>query len=123
MDLLKIQNIFLRFGVAFAFLFPPINATFDPMSWMGYFPKFLHGIVSNTVLLHSFGVLEVVLALWILSGKKIFVPSLVAVGMLVLIVLFNLQDFQILFRDISIATMALALAVGAWKENFETTHI
>ena len=123
MNLLKIQNILLRIGVAFAFLFPPINAVFDPTSWIGYFPKFLHGIVSNTVLLHIFGVFETVIALWILSGKKIFVPSLIAAGMLLSIVIFNLQDFQILFRDISIAVMALALAVGVWGKRSEVALI
>ena len=110
----KIANFLARFGVAFAFLYPPINALFDPISWIGYFPKFLHGMVPDLVLLHGFGAMEVVIALWILSGKRIFVPALLAAAMLATIVLFNLQDFQILFRDLSIAILALALAAGAY---------
>ncbi len=113
----KIANLILRIGVAFAFLYPPINALSDPMSWIGYFPKFLHGIVPDLVLLHSFGILEAVIALWILSGKKILIPSLVATVMLITIVAFNMQDFQLLFRDLVIALMALSLAVTAYKSD------
>lgn len=109
----KISNLLLRVGVAFAFLYPPINALSNPDSWIGYFPKFIHGLAPDAVLLHGFGLIEVVIALWILSGKKIFWPSLAAALMLVTIVLSNLNNFEILFRDLSIAAMALALAVGA----------
>lgn len=100
-------------GVAFAFLFPPINAIFNPYSWIGYFPKFIQGYVPDLVLLHGFGVIEVILALWILSGRKIFFPALIATIMITAIVLFNLNNFEVLFRDLSIAMMALALAVSA----------
>ena len=103
--------LLLRLGVAFAFLYPPIDALFDPTSWISYFPHFMRGFVPDTLLLHGFGVLEVIIALWILSGKKIFLPSCVAAAILIAIVLFGLSDFQILFRDLSIAAAALALAV------------
>lgn len=104
-------DIFLRLGVAFAFLFPAINAVFDPYSWIGYFPGFVRDIVPGLGVLHFFGIIEVVLGLWILSGRKVFVPSVIAAVMLIVIVVMNLNDFQVLFRDVSIALMALALAV------------
>ncbi len=103
--------LLLRFGVAFAFLFPPLNAFLDPYSWIGYFPGFLMDIVPDMVLLHVVGIVEIIIGLWILSGRKIFIPSVAATAMLLLIVLFNLSDFQVLFRDLSIAAMALALAL------------
>ena len=117
MNTQKIVNLLLRMGVAFAFLFPAINAVFDPLSWIGYFPKFLHGVAPDLVLLHGFGIVEVVIALWILSGKRILVPSLLAMAMLFSIVLLNLQDFHILFRDLVIALTAGALALGARDNN------
>jgi len=104
-------DIFLRLGVAFAFLFPPINAVFDPYSWVGYFPSFIRDLSPGLGFLHAFGIIEVAIGLWILSGRKVFVPSVIAAAMLLLIVIFNLNDFQVLFRDVSIALMALALAV------------
>lgn len=109
----RIPNLLLRIGVAFAFLYPPFDALANPDSWIGYFPKFVHGIAPDLVLLHGFGVIEVIIALWILSGKKIFLPSLAATLMITTIVLANLNNFEILFRDLSIAAMALSLAVSA----------
>lgn len=114
----KITNLLLRIGVAFAFLYPPIDALSNPDSWIGYFPKFMHGLAPDAVLLHGFGIVEVVIALWILSGRKIFWPSLVAAIMIVSIVLFNLNNLEVLFRDLSIAMMALALAVNARKRVY-----
>lgn len=104
-------DLVLRASVAFAFLYPPINALSNPESWIAYFPPFIGGYVPNEVLLHAFGALEIVIALWILSGKKIFWPALVAAVMLVAIVIFNYFNFEVLFRDLSIAGAAIALAL------------
>jgi hypothetical protein len=52
-----------------------------------------------------------VIALWLLSGWKVFWPALAALLMLIGIVYFDRADFQVLFRDLSIAAMALALMV------------
>ena len=102
-------DIVLRLGVAFALLYPALNAVFDPYAWVGYFPTFMRGFVPDLVLLHLFGIVEVVLALWILSGRRVFYPALITVVLLVLIILLNLGDFQVVFRDLSIALMALSL--------------
>ena len=102
----------LRVGVAFSFLYPPINALFDPYAWSGYFPTFLLSIAGpyELILLHAFGILEVLLALWILFGKNIRIPSAIAAFVLLLIVALNANQFPVLFRDLSIALMAGALA-------------
>lgn len=110
-------NLLLRLGVAFAFLYPAVDALLDPYSWIGYFPKFMHGFLPAMALLHGFGATEALIALWILSGKNIFLPSAVATFMLVAIVFFNLQDFQIVFRDVSIAAMSAALAIDAGRRT------
>ena len=119
----RLTNLLLRSGIAFAFLYPAINAFFDPYSWLGYFPKFMHGILPDMVLLHSFGAIEITIALWILSGKNIFWPSTVATLMLVAITLLNLQDFQIVFRDVSIAFMTVALATSAYRRGLYSTDV
>ncbi|MDZ4226974.1 MAG: hypothetical protein U1D26_00680 [Patescibacteria group bacterium] len=112
-----IANWALRIGVAFALLYPPIDAIFNPYSWIGYFPHFIRGIVPDLVLLHAFGLVEVFIALWILSGWRIFWPSLVAGAMLIAIVAFNAADIGVIFRDLSIAAMALALAVVSYHDE------
>lgn len=106
-------EILLRIGVAFSLLFPPIAALSDPYSWIGYFPGFLVTLAAgqDMLLLHAFGILEVLLALWILFDKRIVIPSALTAIMLLAIVAFNLPLFDTLFRDISIAFMAGALLV------------
>lgn len=108
----------LRVGVAFAFLYPPLDALANPDSWLGYFPQFLlaSGIPSQ-VLLHGFGVIEVVIAIWILSGWHIEWPAAAAVVMLAAIVAFNAAQFEILFRDLAIALAAAALAADAHSKR------
>jgi hypothetical protein len=108
---LRWVDYLLRAAVAFAFLYPPLNALSAPYNWIGYFPAFTRGFVEDTTLLHAFGVVEVVLALWILSGWRIFYPAVGAALALAAIVALNGSEFPVLFRDIPIALAALALAL------------
>jgi uncharacterized membrane protein YphA (DoxX/SURF4 family) len=101
----------LRISLAFSFLYPAIHAVFEPSSWIGYFPQFMFGLVPDEILLHSFGALEILLALWVLSGWKIRIPSMIMALMLLGIVMFNLNQFEVVFRDLSIMGLAIALAV------------
>ncbi|HEY4473598.1 MAG TPA: DoxX family membrane protein [Candidatus Paceibacterota bacterium] len=107
----RYAQVALRVGLSFAFLYPPLSALFDPNSWIGYFPNFLLDMAAGNELwlLHTFGIVEVIIALWILSGWRIRIPAGIAAFMLVGIVLFNLPSFPVLFRDLSIAAMAVAL--------------
>lgn len=108
----------LRVGIAFAFLYPALNALQSPDSWVGYFPQFLlNSGIGSTVLLHGFGLVEVVIAVWILSGWHIEWPAALAAVMLLAIVVFNLNQFEILFRDLAIAAAALSLAADAYSKR------
>lgn len=108
----KFIDLLLRVGVAFAFLYPPISAFFDPFAWIGYFPPFILDLpVEPKLILNAFGVFEIAIALWILFGKNIVIPCALAALSLLGIVLFNIPQMDVLFRDLSIAAMALALAV------------
>lgn len=107
-------SLTLRLGLAFAFLYPPISAFVDPNSWVGYFPSFLRGVIPDLVLLYGFGIIEILIAVWLISGKKIFYSATAALVLLLLIVVFNLAQFQVVFRDLSIASIALALMLMHW---------
>lgn len=101
----------LRGAVAFAFIYPPLSAITDPFAWVGYFPSFLLSLpIDKLILLHSFGVFELAIALWILFGKRIMIPSIIAALTLTTIILFNFSQIDLLFRDVSIAFAAIALA-------------
>lgn len=109
---IPIAEWLLRGAVAFAFLYPPLSALIDPYAWIGYFPVAVSNIVTpyELVLLHAFGLFEVGLALCILFGARPWRALLVAGIVLVVIVVSIPAQFPILFRDLSIALTAFALA-------------
>lgn len=104
----------LRIGLAFAFLYPPVAAWSDPITWLGYVPSYAYvlwpGFLSHFVFLHTFGVVEIILALWLLSGWRIYIPAALMGFLLLLIVAANQSQFEVVFRDLSIAATAFALA-------------
>lgn len=108
-------ELLLRVGVAFALIYPAVSAFFTPDSWIGFFPPFVRDVLGSEATLeyalHLFGLLEVTLGVWILAGKKIFLPATIATLILFLIVVFNISLLDILFRDIPIMLMAMALAL------------
>lgn len=107
-----IVDIVLRIGIAGAFLYPAIDAFFFPQNWIGFFPAWITMIpVSDVVLLHLFGIFEIGIALWILFGKKIFLPSLLAFLSLLAIVVVNWQLIGLLFRDITLLALPLGLMI------------
>lgn len=111
------STVLLRIGVAFAFLYPPFDSLFHPDAWYGFFPQFMTGYLPEPVMLALWGIAEVVIALWILSGKKIFLPSIAASALLVLIVMFNFAELEIVFRDLAIACMAATLAWWSYRKQ------
>ncbi|MDO8407997.1 MAG: hypothetical protein Q7S95_02045 [bacterium] len=114
-------HLLLRLGLAFALLYPPYAALSDPVSWAAYFPHFVQVLsVDKLVLLNAFGVVEVAIALWILSGWRVRTPAALATLMLLGIVAFNLSQLDVLFRDLSLALVALALVLWPRVESTPT---
>lgn len=109
----KLVEKVLRIAVAFSFIYPPISAFFNPYAWVGYFPSYLLDLnfIDSLTLLHIFGVTELCIGIWILFGKRIFIPSLLASVFLFAIIVFNLAQIDVLFRDIPILLMALLLCL------------
>lgn len=118
-------DLLLRIGVAFTFIYPPVSAFFNPLAWIGYFPSFIFTILpfADVTLLHAFGVFEIALGLWILFGKKIFIPSVIATATLLIIIAFNISQIDILFRDFSIVAMSVGLALLHYQKRIETNSI
>jgi uncharacterized membrane protein YphA (DoxX/SURF4 family) len=111
----KFAGLLLRASLAFSFLYPPIAAWSDPLTWVGYIPHFVP--FDHLILLHVFGVLEIILALWVLSGRKIFIPSILMGFILLFIVVTNTDQFDVLFRDLSIVGVAFAVALWNWPKK------
>lgn len=111
----SIIQIILRVGIALVFLYPAVAAWFEPIEWIGYLPDFVRALpLDELVILHIIGAGEVLLALWFLSGRALFIPSVLASVFVLLIMLTNLSQMSVLFRDIGVLTATLALAVRSY---------
>lgn len=111
----RLISFLLRAGIAIAFLYAAIAAFLDPFSWVGFMPSWIDAIVPRSILLSLFSTYEIVLALWLLSGKQIFRAATLSSATLFFIILFNISSLDILFRDVPILFAALALIVMAKK--------
>lgn len=111
----------LRVGLAFGFLYAASLSLRDPVSWMGFFPIWLRDlaapIASPETLLVAFSILEVGLALWILSGKGGWLSGFLAAAVIAGILFANLGAFDILFRDVPMMFAALAYAFFSRRRN------
>lgn len=109
-------NIALRGGVAFAFLYPAIDGFFHPDSWLWFFPKWVLdytnaiGLADTTVLI-LWGVVEIIIAAGVLFSRDPRIPALGAAIILFLIVTLDFSAFEVVFRDIPILLMAVALII------------
>lgn len=102
--------LLLKVGVAFAFLYPAISSFIDPSAWIGYVPTWIDSFLPREIFLLIFSPIEIVVALGVLFWDKAL-PSIVAGVMLISIVVFNSNELSVVFRDLSIAIMAFALAL------------
>jgi hypothetical protein len=116
---LPLPGLIMRLAVAFSFIYPAVSALFDPYAWLGYFPGFVLTLAGTNelLLLHAWGALEILLALWVLFGKRVYVPALIMAAALVAVVIANPGQFPILFRDLSIALAAISLALVNKKKH------
>ena len=108
---------FLRVAIASVFAYAAVSSFITPDNWIGYFPPFLRHVIPQNMLLTSFSIYELALALWLLSGKFTFFAAIFAILTLSGIVVFNFTQLDILFRDFAIILSAVSLACFSYKNK------
>lgn len=107
----RLPSFLLRIGLAIVFGYAATASFLDPIAWQGYFPRFLRELIPANILLTTFSIYEILLALWLLSGKYTYYAAILASITMAAIVLPNLNQLDVIFRDIAILFAALALAM------------
>ncbi len=108
----KLVSLILRVAIAFSLIYVAIAAFINPLNWVGYIPDFATlGLMSKETFLMIHAVIDLILGLWLLSGRWTFYASILSALFLAGIVLFNIGEIIVLYRDISILLAAVALAV------------
>ena len=101
----------LRIALAFALLYSALLGFIHPFDWINYFPSFLRNIFPDAVILNLFGLSELIIAAWLVWGKNIFIPSVIASFYFLASIVFNFAYFNGIFQNISILGIAIALSV------------
>lgn len=117
MDTSKIEILIARIGLAFPFIYAAIASLFNPSSWVGFFPPFMTNLIPQGILITTWAILQIIVGFWLILGKKILIPSIVAFLMLAGILIFNYKLLDIIFRDVSILATAVVLIIYSYKEQ------
>ncbi len=112
-----LTNLFLRIGLAFVLLYAAFASFLRPDLWEGYLPVILQRIIPANLLLEAFSVMEILLAAWLLSGKKTFYAASFAALVLFGIIVSNFGVMDIVFRDVDIFFSALTLAALSYTKK------
>lgn len=104
-----VSQLLLRLGLGFVFAYAGVSSLKDPNEWVGYLPNFLAAVSYVSVIMRVFAVVELGLAVWLVSGKFVHYAALLAAAMLAGILLANPANLIITFRDVGLVAMALAL--------------
>jgi uncharacterized membrane protein YphA (DoxX/SURF4 family) len=106
----------LRAAIASVFAYASIASFITPDNWIGYFPLFLRHLVPQPILLTGFSLYEFALAVWLLSGRFTFYAAILSLLTLSGIIVFNITQLDIVFRDFAIILSAASLAVFSYKK-------
>ena len=111
MSRLKTISVILRASLALSFIYAAISAFLHPSDWVTFFPNILRNNVKDTFLLDWWGLFEIILATWLISGKRIFIPSIITVVTIASIIVINLNIPDTIFQDIPTLAVAVVLSI------------
>lgn len=104
-------KILLRIGIAFVFIYAAISMSLRPEEYARYLPPLIKETLPSTTILHIFGAYEIIMSIWLISGKWNLYPSILASLTIFSLTVVNLADFETLFRNVGIFFACLALVV------------
>lgn len=111
----RLVSFLLRFGLAAVFLYAAVAAAVNPANWLGFVPGPLHDLGVAELFLYGWSAFQMLLALWLLSGRRADLAGLLAAASMLGVIVPNLALLDIVFRDAAILCSALALAALHWK--------
>lgn len=105
----KVASFLIRLGLAVVLIYAAIAAWQEPLAWIGFVPPWVEQIMPATTFLDVFGIYQVLLGLWLLWGKWQKYSGALTALTIAGVVLGNLAQWEIVFRDVPMVLSALAL--------------
>ncbi|HVW23499.1 MAG TPA: MauE/DoxX family redox-associated membrane protein [Candidatus Saccharimonadales bacterium] len=99
----------LQIGLAFVFIYAGVGSLTQPNVWLGYLPHFLVTQTQAHDILKLFAVYELLLAIWLLSGRWRRYAAVLSALTFLGIILAQPGDLLITFRDVGLLFTAAAL--------------
>ncbi len=99
----------LRLGLAFVFLYAAFAGLAQPSHWVGFIPHFVDKYIAADTALKFMSFSELLLGAWLLTGYYVRYAAAVSGILLLGIILFSFDAFEITFRDVGLLCAAIAL--------------
>ncbi len=106
---IDIARWFIRVGLAFVYGYAAVETQLSPANFLKYVPPIMQAIIPVDLFLVAFGIFEMILTIWLLSGKHTEYAGLISFALMMSIIFPNMAYFPVLFRNIAIASASLAL--------------
>lgn len=106
----NLVSLLLRIGLIFVFGYAAIFMSLTPQKFVHYMPDFIGLILPKETALHLFSIYEIILCIFLATGKKTFYSGLLAAATIGGITVANYSEIDTLFRNVAIFFSALALA-------------
>ena len=92
---ITISRWLLRFGLAFVYGYAAVETQLNPANFLKYVPSLVQNIIPFDIFLVVFGIFEIILTLWLLSGKRTEYAGLISCFLMIGIILPNTLYFSI----------------------------
>lgn len=99
----------LRWGLAFVFFYAAIAALARPDHWGVFVPYFVSNTIGANLFLSIVSAYELLLAIWLVWGKKLSWVALLSAITFTVVVVVDLSRFGDAFQDVGLACASLAL--------------
>ena len=113
----KTVSLLLRIGLFVVFVYAGISALMNPSNWIWFVPQWIDIFISRDIFLMIHGITDLIIGLWVVSNFKPFYSGLIASLSLIGIILGNVTQLDIIFRDIGILFASLAFMVFNYRKN------
>ena len=109
----RMVSFLLRVGLASVFLYAALASFMDPETWATFLPKMLRDTFPDQILmfLFAFSIYELLLVAVLLLDTFVYWAAILSALTMIGIVVTNAAGMDVVFRDVAIMFMALALAV------------
>ncbi len=108
---MKKVSLMLRLSLGFAFIYASISHYVEPEAWLQFYPSFIQELAQEKWFLLMSSIGELAFGFAIISGRFTYYLAILSALALTTIVVFNLDNMFVVFRDISLIGASVALAM------------